>query len=85
MSTKPDPVVLMNEQTLHVNWTTINDTNGVPAGYAVQISLSAVGVDHHISSNASITALVYGWGNNRGFSYTAAGVKQITSELNISG
>ena len=86
MSTEPDPVVLMNKQTLYVNWTIINDTNGVPAGYAVQISLSsAVGVDHHISSNASITTLVYGWGNNRGFSYTAAGVKQITSELNVSG
>ena len=71
MSTEPDAEVLMNEEELSLSWTTINDTNGVPAGYAAQMymSLSEVGVDHYISSDAPITTLVYGWGNHRGFSY----------------
>ena len=71
MSTEPNPQVLINGQALSLSWTTINDTNGVPAGYAAQMSLSEVGVDHYISSDAPITTLIYGWGFYRGFSYTA--------------
>ena len=76
MSTAPSPEILMNGQVLSLSWNTINDTNGVPAGYAAQMSLSEVGVDHYISSDAPITTLVYGWGNHRGFSY-AIGVEQV--------
>ena len=73
MSTEFNPGVLMDGQALSLSWTTINDTNGVPAGYAAQMSLLEVGVDHYVSSDAPITALVYGWGNYSGFSY-AVGV-----------
>ena len=81
MSTEHNPQVLMNGQALSLSWTTINDTNGVPAGYAAQMSLSEIGVDHYISSDAPITTLVYGWGTYRGLSYTAGvnfKVNQIT-------
>ena len=71
MSTEPNPEILMNGQVLSLSWTTINDNNRVPAGYAAQMSLSEVGVDHYISSDAPITTLVYGWGDDRGLSYTA--------------
>ena len=80
LSTEPDAEVLMNEEELSLSWTTINDTNEVPAGYAAQMSLSEVGVDHYISSDAPITTLVYGWGDHRGFSYTA-GVNFMVNQI----
>ena len=74
MSTASNPQVLMNGEVLSLSWITINDNNGAPTGYAAQISLSEVGEDNIISSDPPITALVYGWGDYSGFSYTA-GVK----------
>ena len=41
ISTEPNPEIMMNEQALSLNWTTINGNDRVPAGYAAQMYISA--------------------------------------------
>ena len=71
-STKKGPV-LLDGQSISVTWNDIHDNNNNTVGYGAQIqfSSSSTSVSYTISMQSRFSALVYGFGNDQGFSYSA--------------
>ena len=71
-STKKGPV-LLDGQSISVTWNNIynNGNNTVGYGAQIQFNYSSTSVSYTISMQSTFSALVYGFGSNEGFSYSA--------------
>ena len=82
-STKKGPV-LLDGQSISVTWNDIHDNNNNTVGYGAQIqfSYSSTSVSYTISMQSTFSALVYGFGSNDGFSYSAGvNLKQLVHSM----
>ena len=82
-STKKGPV-LLDGQSISVTWNDIYDKNNNTVGYGAQIqfSYSPTSVSYTISMQSRFSALVYGFGHNQGFSYSAGvNLKQLVHSM----
>ena len=65
--------VLLNGQSISVTWNNIynNGNNTVGYGAQIQFNYSSTSVSYTITMQSTFSALVYGFGSNDGFSYSA--------------
>ena len=82
-STKKGPVFL-DGQSLSVTWNDIHDNNNNTVGYGAQIqfSYSSTSLSYTISMQSKFSALVYGFGQDLGLSYSAGvNLKQLVHSM----
>ena len=74
-TTVQDTIVIMNDDILPLNWTTVYDGNNSPVGYGATVKLNDSYnslYKYTITSSSPVSVLVYGWNNERvGYSYSA--------------